>query len=239
MKCLYCEQEFTIKPTGKSGGQNRQFCYNCLPEGLDHNARIARSRELIRLKALQEKETLGCSICGYNKNGAALEWHHLDPDAKEDEPSNLSKLGTWSGWQQYQEEIKKCILVCANCHREIHNPKLTYTTMEGTDENEQFRQLVLQTYQQTNSVYQTHKILNKDIRSIRNILTYYNIDYNKSPKMTVNMLDKDTNEVLQSFINTAEASIYVIGTSAGTSHISSVCNGKRQTAYGYKWEYIK
>lgn len=72
MKCLFCEKEFTIKPTGKSGGQNRQFCYDCLPEGAAANNSDYQAK-LFRKKMSLEKEKRGCDICGYNKNGAALE----------------------------------------------------------------------------------------------------------------------------------------------------------------------
>lgn len=33
MKCFYCKQEFSL--IGTQGGQNRQFCFNCIPEGLE------------------------------------------------------------------------------------------------------------------------------------------------------------------------------------------------------------
>ena len=57
-----------------------------------------------------------CSVCGYNKCHAALEFHHLDPTQKEFSPSTNSK-----SWDKILVEAEKCILVCANCHREIHN----------------------------------------------------------------------------------------------------------------------
>lgn len=64
-----------------------------------------------------------CEICGYNKNIAALEFHHKNPneksfqiDARKFANCDISKL---------EKELNKCIILCANCHREIHNPKLT------------------------------------------------------------------------------------------------------------------
>ena len=57
-----------------------------------------------------------CNICGYNKTVSALEFHHIIPQNK--------KYGVSSGTCHQLEddliEIQKCILVCANCHREIH-----------------------------------------------------------------------------------------------------------------------
>lgn len=57
-----------------------------------------------------------CQCCGYNKCISALEFHHLNPEEKD------FAFGTNCNrsWQNTRNEIQKCILVCANCHREIH-----------------------------------------------------------------------------------------------------------------------
>ena len=57
-----------------------------------------------------------CCICGYNKSLQALDLHHLDPSIKD---FTISRNANKS-WQATRQEIEKCILVCANCHREIH-----------------------------------------------------------------------------------------------------------------------
>lgn len=59
-----------------------------------------------------------CSCCGYNKCKAALEFHHLDPNEKE---FGLGTKGLTRSWDKIKIELDKCILLCANCHREIHN----------------------------------------------------------------------------------------------------------------------
>lgn len=59
-----------------------------------------------------------CSLCGYNKCNDALEFHHIDPTIKE-----MSLGGIRANpisWEKIVEEMKKCILVCSNCHKEIH-----------------------------------------------------------------------------------------------------------------------
>lgn len=56
-----------------------------------------------------------CSKCGYNRSTAALEFHHLDPDKKDFTIAGKS----WS-FEKLKEEVSKCVLVCSNCHREIH-----------------------------------------------------------------------------------------------------------------------
>lgn len=59
-----------------------------------------------------------CAICGYSKCNAALEFHHLKAEEK---LYSIAKNGTCHDLETDIEEIKKCILVCSNCHREIHN----------------------------------------------------------------------------------------------------------------------
>lgn len=61
-----------------------------------------------------------CSICGYNKNYAALEFHHKDPGDKEFEPKSLMRN---KDINSIIKETSKCFLVCKNCHTEIHYPK--------------------------------------------------------------------------------------------------------------------
>lgn len=59
-----------------------------------------------------------CSICGYNRCISALEFHHKDSDQKENAPSHV--IHSWT-WEKAKVELDKCILVCSNCHREIHH----------------------------------------------------------------------------------------------------------------------
>ena len=67
---------------------------------------------------LKEQAGNCCSICGYSKCMAALEFHHLDPTAKEG-----GIIGSTASFAKQKAEAEKCILVCSNCHREIHNPQ--------------------------------------------------------------------------------------------------------------------
>ena len=58
-----------------------------------------------------------CQICGYDKCAAALEFHHLDPSQKD---FAIGSNGHSRSWERVKQELTKCQLVCANCHREIH-----------------------------------------------------------------------------------------------------------------------
>lgn len=68
-----------------------------------------------------------CEKCGYNHNIAALDFHHLNPEEKEF-AIDLRKFSNMS-LEKLQKELDKCILVCANCHRELHNPDLTIVSV--------------------------------------------------------------------------------------------------------------
>lgn len=58
-----------------------------------------------------------CKLCGYNKCVEALDFHHINPNEKDFGISmNLNR-----SWNKIETELIKCILVCSNCHREIHN----------------------------------------------------------------------------------------------------------------------
>lgn len=65
---------------------------------------------------LKEEAGNCCSNCGYSKCLAALEFHHPDPSVKE------SKIiGSTASLAKQRAEAQKCVLLCANCHREAHH----------------------------------------------------------------------------------------------------------------------
>ena len=76
-----------------------------------------------------------CEICGYNKNIAALEFHHLDP-AKKNFQLDSRHISNRT-WKSILDEAENCILVCSNCHRELHNPDLTTETVNERIKNEE------------------------------------------------------------------------------------------------------
>jgi len=58
-----------------------------------------------------------CEKCGYDKCMEALEFHHLN---ESDKNFGLSEKGYARSWKRIEKELKKCVLLCANCHREVH-----------------------------------------------------------------------------------------------------------------------
>ena len=63
-----------------------------------------------------------CCICGFDKWQSALEFHHVNPEEKE---FGITTDHVTKSLEAQLTELKKCILVCANCHRGIHANELT------------------------------------------------------------------------------------------------------------------
>ena len=84
---------------------------------LKRNYGQSHKRELIIRKGSK------CHLCGtlYNgKNGAIFDFHHLNPEEKDFNISTRLRYNSYIP-QEIYDEIDKCILVCSNCHRQIHS----------------------------------------------------------------------------------------------------------------------
>jgi 5-methylcytosine-specific restriction endonuclease McrA len=77
-----------------------------------------------RLKRIAIEEMGGeCVLCGYHRCDAALHFHHLNPHEKD---YNISEK---SNWYDIEKELKKCVLLCSNCHRETHSGLIDHETL--------------------------------------------------------------------------------------------------------------
>lgn len=110
----------TYHPSSK---KQRYCSRTCRPPRISSDERkkrgviaVVKRRTELKKKAV---ELLGgcCLLCGYHEYYGALEFHHVDPSSKE---FSLSGKGSTMGWDKAKEELKKCVLLCANCHREVH-----------------------------------------------------------------------------------------------------------------------
>jgi hypothetical protein len=60
------------------------------------------------------KQERGCARCGYNEHPEALDFDHNDPSLK---MFNISSRAVHASEERLLEEIRKCSVLCANCHR--------------------------------------------------------------------------------------------------------------------------
>lgn len=108
--CQQCGLEKdTLKDYYWSNNKTRSICKDCV-----------KANEKERYKQIKEqfneyKKTLSCEKCG-EKRFYLLEFHHKDPNEKD---YNISDK-TRSKFEDIKEEISKCDVLCANCHREFH-----------------------------------------------------------------------------------------------------------------------
>jgi 5-methylcytosine-specific restriction endonuclease McrA len=78
---------------------------------------VSERRKKLRQKALEHFGNK-CQICGYSKSPRALSFHHLDPKTKK---FGISMRGMTRSWDKIESELKKCVLICSNCHAEVHD----------------------------------------------------------------------------------------------------------------------
>ncbi len=103
------------------------------------NMKITNTYEYQKLRGLKRKveliEMMGgcCENCGYNKNVSGFDFHHIDPTKKEYQ-LDMRKLSN-TRMDKLLEEVKKCKLLCANCHRELHSPDLELTMVKELIKN--------------------------------------------------------------------------------------------------------
>ncbi len=103
-------------------GRQTRFCSTVCKNKHHQSYEAQKSRGLAKKLELVNAAGGRCTSCGYSKNLAALTFHHIDADKK------IFKLDMRSLSNRRLEviraEVEKCILVCQNCHAELHNPHL-------------------------------------------------------------------------------------------------------------------
>lgn len=121
--CSKCKQEkpyseFSKDRRDKSG--RKCTCKACVAlyrkysirhKTYNRNYKISTKEWLI-----EYKKTLKCEICGEDRH-YVLDFHHRNPHEKD---FNISKAYKNTNKETIMKEIEKCMVVCSNCHREIH-----------------------------------------------------------------------------------------------------------------------
>lgn len=102
--CNICGRDFILSSIKRGSGRG-STCGSCI---------VTRHRQRIKIKLVNYKGGK-CQSCGYNKSVCSLDFHHINPKDKE-----FSISGKIYSYNKMLSEVEKCILVCRNCHGEIH-----------------------------------------------------------------------------------------------------------------------
>jgi len=113
-KCVYCSKK--IKTSNLYCSEE---CLNLkrIERKEERRVKLKEKLSFRKRRKLLAIELKGgeCYCCGYKTCPTALEFHHLDRGTKDFGIASKS-----SSLEALKKELEKCILVCANCHREIH-----------------------------------------------------------------------------------------------------------------------
>ena len=104
MICNVCGNEYN--PKKKNDNSSELLCANCRAM----YRKIKMKRRLIEYKGGK------CEICGYSRNDNAFDFHHVNPEEKDYIISGRYN----NSFEALKKEVDKCMLLCANCHRELH-----------------------------------------------------------------------------------------------------------------------
>jgi len=117
----YCKNSVCNK---KLKGKQILYCSNkCYQKCVNKEHKTyfwSKKRGLKKKKELVKLLGGKCEECGYHKNLAALAFHHKNPEEKLFNINQriCSNLRT----EELIKEVKKCKLLCMNCHTALHNP---------------------------------------------------------------------------------------------------------------------
>ena len=116
------------------------------PETIKKNSeKVKKWREKTKRLIVQSMGN-SCQVCGYHRCKKALELHHIDESAKEKSFSRLmsrpSKISDWF------DELRKTILLCAICHRELHDGMIELPEKYQTFDQSLFERLNKEEYSQ-------------------------------------------------------------------------------------------
>lgn len=106
---LPCPRHGVTRHVARADGTFR--CTRCRSE------QVAERRRRVKRQLVDEAGGR-CVLCGYDRCVAALQFHHVDPNAKR---FAISRSGVTRAISKAREEATKCVLLCANCHAEVES----------------------------------------------------------------------------------------------------------------------
>lgn len=219
LQCIICNQILIGKQTKFCSPE----CRN--KEGNKNHQVYKKQKERAIKRKISLIKMLGncCSECEYSKNLSALEFHHINPEEK-DHTLDTRKLANCT-WEFCLEEVKKCVLLCSNCHRETHNPDLnnfqTQLFLENPPMLETKRAEIKQKFHCLTCQRETRKLIEKCSKCIKKekalikvicscgksknensklCKNCYNLITNKLPKFKSRKVERPSKEELEKLI---------------------------------------
>ena len=123
--CKECGKEWLIR----EDRENSSYCRDCLFKGHRNGmfGKISwnkgqKTYDRNSFKKLRKKECVAlfgnkCALCGAeNLPIACYSFHHIDPNTKQHQ---ISKILLWN-WVTLKNELLKCVMLCSNCHKQVH-----------------------------------------------------------------------------------------------------------------------
>ena len=112
--CNRCNRDLPENKFGKNGNGTHSICKECQCERIKQGQRETRDY----IQSLKHQ----CSKCGYDKCVEALEFHHINSQDKDSELScYIKRVFSPALKELIDKEVSKCVVLCANCHREEHS----------------------------------------------------------------------------------------------------------------------
>ena len=132
--CTKCGKQLPITDfnwRNKEKGTRRSECKYC------HSAYMKQKYQEKKEIVQEIKSNFSCAKCG-DTRGYVLDFHHIEPNEKEATVARLTSNS--SNLTKVYDEIKKCIVLCSNCHREFHylqNKNNNFTIWQFLEEKEE------------------------------------------------------------------------------------------------------